>query len=465
MLAGAAVVLAILSASCSDDGGDVETGEETTTTVTSSTTTEEPGDGSVDETSTSSTTTTEPVELTATWPGVTEDTIRIGFLETDMETLVELGLVDNNRGDPKHVIDILVADVNARGGILGRRLEVAYENVLPIASSDAEAACLRLVEDAEVFAVLGAFVGPTVSVNPCIPGIGETIMIGGTPSPSDLEQAVAPWLSTEMSVERGLVAHVGLLHEEGLIEAPLGVVWAPEEASAATDVVLPELDALGYEPAVEAVQQADAGDRPALAAEWATIVERFRTEDVRTAVLVQSSAGINGANMLADLDFDGRVLLVSPALVDSIGITAQVPLEELEGMVGSMGPTVEEVYALPAMQDCIAVLEAGDPEITVVPSDDVPEGERDWSTPLATHCNRLRMFELIATAAGPELTPDTFRAAAEGLGDIELPTLPFASLGPGKLDAADGLRLATFDPTLGRFGGAAPAGELIRVPG
>ena len=46
-----------------------------------------------------------------------------------------------------------------------------------------------------------------------------------------------------------------------------------------------------------------------------------------------------------DLDFDGNVLLVSPGLVDSIGITAQVPIEDLAGFIGSMGPSADEVYA------------------------------------------------------------------------------------------------------------------------
>jgi hypothetical protein len=151
--------------------------------------------------------------------------------------------------------------------------------------------------------------------------------------------------------------------------------------------------------------------------------------------------------------------------VNTIGITAQVPLEDLTGMVGSMGPNADEIYALAATQECIDILEAGDPEITVVPSADVPVGERDWATPLIVHCARLRLFEMIATAAGTNLTHDTFRAAAEGLGEFELPGNPFASLGPGKLDASDSMRLATFDPTLGQFGGAAAVGDLIRVPG
>ncbi|NIR34753.1 MAG: hypothetical protein GWN79_00975, partial [Actinobacteria bacterium] len=69
-----------------------------------------------------------------------------------------------------------------------------------------------------------------------------------------------------------------------------------------------------------------------------------------------------------------------------------------------------------------------------------------------THCTRLRLFEMIATAAGPDLTHESFVTAAESLGEIELPGNPFTSLGPGKLDTSDSLRLAVFDPELGQFG-------------
>jgi hypothetical protein len=445
----------VTSACGGDDNGT--TAEETSTSTTS----EAPPDGDDED---GTTTTAGPVELTASWPGVTEDTIRVGFLEVDMETLVEMGLIDNNRGDPKHVIDILVAELNARGGIHGREVEVFYENILPVSSTDAEAACLRFNEDNDVFAVLGSYVGPTIGVDPCITD-GGTIMIGGTPTPADLENANAPWLTTGAAAGRSLPALVELLHDEGRFVGPLGVVWASEDEGAALDVVVPDLDALGYDVAVKAVQTADAADRPQLAAQWETFVEKFRAEGVETVVLVQASAAINGANMLASLDFEGDVLVVSPGSLNTIGITAQVPLEELTGMVGSMGATADEIYALRATQECVDILEAGDPEITVVPSAEVPDGQRDWATPLIVHCARLRLFEMIAAAAGPDLTHATFVAAAEGLGEIELPGNPFASLGPGKLDASDSMRLATFDPTIGQFGGAAADGDLIRIPG
>ena len=61
-----------------------------------------------------------------------------------------------------------------------------------------------------------------------------------------------------------------------------------------------------------------------------------------------------------------------------------------------------------------------------------------------THCNQLRMFELLATKAGPVLTHDTFRQAAESMPQFKLPLAPYASLGSGKVGADDSARLSIF---------------------
>ena len=448
IVAGAATALALMAGSCGDEG--VQPAPPTSVTPTDDV---------------ASTSTTTRVVLTDSWPGVTSDTIHLGIVDTDLQQLEDLGLIDNNQGDGELVVEALVDDLNARGGILGRRVEFSFELVLPINPADAEAACLRLTQDQQVFAVLGSFVGPTVGVDPCITDFGETIMIGGAPTAADLERARAPWLTTGMSAARALPAIVQLMSDEDVLEGGLAVVWAVEDEQSARDLVLPELDRLGHDVVVEAAQLADAGDRQALESEWSTLVERFRSEGVETVVLVQQSAGINGANHLALLDWEGETVIIGPAVLTSIGITAQVPREELAGVMGTMGPSGEEAYALPETQRCVDVLESAHPDITVTPADELAAGETDWSGPLLTHCTRLRLFEKIATAVGPDLTPERFRTAAEGLGEIDLPGIPFASLGPGKFDVSDTQRLAVFDPSIGEFGRAAPNGELVRVDG
>ncbi len=446
------VVLALMAAACGDDSGAESVSPPDATT--SSTT----------EPDTTSSTTTEPVPLTASWPGVTAETIKIGILDVDYEQLSDLGLFESDNGDARVVIDALTADLNARGGIHGRLIEPHIEIYLPISPVEADATCLRLTEDIDVFAVLGAFVGPPESSDGCFTEQGNTVKIGGTPSPEDLERASAPWYVTGFRDDRSQPATIGLLDQAGLFEGSLAVVWAAEDEDQAENVVLPELARLGHDVSVTATMISAVGDRLALEAEWATLIERFRSDGIDTTLLVGSSVAINGSNQLTRQGWDGQILLASYAGINTIGGTQEVPPEELEGIIGTKGATSEEAWALDATQDCVDVLEAANPDITVKPAAEVVGDEIDWATPLITHCVTLRLFELIATAAGPNLTHDSFVAGAESLGEIELPNIPLASLGPGKIDATDGMRLSTFDSTIGEQGSGDASGDLVRVP-
>ena len=56
--------------------------------------------------------------------GVTANTIKIGFSYIDLETLAKSGIIKIDNGPYEQVIKALVADVNAHGGINGRKLEL-----------------------------------------------------------------------------------------------------------------------------------------------------------------------------------------------------------------------------------------------------------------------------------------------------------------------------------------------------
>ena len=136
--------------------------------------------------------------------------------------------------------------------------------------------------------------------------------------------------------------------------------------------------------------------------------------------------------------------------------------EDLDGIIGSAGASEAEAWDLPATQECIRVFEEAT-DITVVPSTEVPDGDSDWFGGINIFCPVLQLFELVADAAGPDLTHESFLAAAESLGEIEIHGQVFASLGPGKYDAADAIRLTVFDSTVGANGGETPYGPLTAV--
>lgn len=96
-----------------------------------------------------------------TGPGVTATEIKVGFLiEPGASTIGEsLGAASLVGGDHKAEVNAVVADINKRGGILGRKVvpefvdvDAAQEQSNPAAA--AQAACTGLTDDRKVFAAI-----------------------------------------------------------------------------------------------------------------------------------------------------------------------------------------------------------------------------------------------------------------------------------------------------------------------
>ena len=453
------VLLSLVAAACGDD--DTTTGDETTTT-TAAPDDETTDDDTTDDETTGETTTTAPVELTASWTGVTEEVIRLGFTTTDLVRLREMGLVDIDRGDPQQALDALINDVNARGGIHGRMLEAYLEVVVPVDASAADAACVRMTEDIGVFAVLGPFAGPNTDLNPCINSRNETIIVGGQPNAEQLEQSRAPWISNTMFAGRRLAGVIELMEDDGLLGDTVAVVVRPEERQFADDIVIPALVDLGKD-VVDVVQDSSPSDVLAGEAQWERFIELFKTEGVDSVVMVENTATF-GSTQLAKSDLDANYLIAdTTALLRGLGALDNAVPADLEGIIGSAGPSEEEAWELEATQDCVRVFEEANPGIEVLPTTQVPEGEPDWYGNILPFCAYLRLFELVADAAGPDLTHESFLAGAESLGEIDIPGQVFASMGPGKYDAADAIRLTVFDASVGTVGGEVPYGPLVAV--
>ena len=117
------------------------------------------------------------------------------------------------------MVDAYVAHINSTGGIHGRMIELVHSHFLPVGPVSAEATCVELAEDHRVFVVLNGFAGPGAeSTNLCFPGTYDTILIGGKPTPEQLAESTAPWISYDISLGRRGRAFVNLLLETGRLE-------------------------------------------------------------------------------------------------------------------------------------------------------------------------------------------------------------------------------------------------------
>lgn len=442
---GSFVVTALVMAACTSDGGDngAATDQDPSSTTIDGGATSAPSSSSTLSSAPVSTPASSAAPLAASFRGVTADTITVGFVAIDYERLnadFGLGLTNPDEGP---IMQVLIDDLNDRGGINGRSVELITVPFLPVGTATAEEACIRLVEDEQVFAVLGGFAGPgTEASNLCFSGSGETILIGGPLTDERVAQSTVPWVTAEMGAGRRGEAMVRALAESGQL-ADLGTIAvhavSPEQDATAIAVEQALLDA-GADVALRTTGESS-GDQAATAVDTEVMLERARSEGVASIVVVGVSPAIT------DTIFDADEFTVVLPRTEELDNLDNATLDDGDRLIGT-GSVIDLDDA--AAAECIEFVEAALAPDGVLPLDETADDLSYWTSTLRA-CRNLTLFEQLATAAGPDLTNDTMR---EALATVELPALPlypFASLGPDKWDANDTLSVLEFDHAQGHF--------------
>lgn len=454
------LVVMMVAAACtsSSDSGADAVGTDESTEATSSLA---PSTTTVDTTVPDATSSLPP--LTASFRGVSETTIDVGVVGIDFDSLRDLGLVDINRGDEELVWQTLVDHFNSQGGVLGRELELHFRIFDVIQPASAEAVCLELTQDIGVFVQLNGFAGPTQSVDDCFANQNETFLISSEASNEQMVAGEAPWIQAAFpGASRLDRATMDLALAEGLFDGEVVAVHAL--ANAAGDRVDPAADYLrenGVNVAVTSTNDAPSGDAAAGQANWAVISEQYRSAGVTTVFVPGTVTFAYGQIIDNGLHTEVQVITSDNALPQLGSFDDHLPAD-YAGAIGPMGLTAEDVFEIPAFQECVAAFESATGN-EVLNTDDVQPGEPDWIVPVRDACNRIRLFAEIATAAGPDLTNESVRAVIDGGVALDVPQVPFLSFGPDKHDGNDGLRLGRFDPDKGAEGGLVPISDLMPI--
>lgn len=393
--------------------------------------------------------------LTASFTGVTADAIAIGYTQIDFDQLRDEFSIDLNFQNGEQVLEALVDDLNERGGINGRRVDATVRTYVPIGAASAEELCIRFTEDEPVFAVLGGFGGLASDVNSCIADRHATALIGGTWTEAQHAEAEAPWLRADMTLARRSVGFAEALGDGGHLDDHDRI--AIVSSTAANEPFLGDVEAAlragGSEVVLNATVSAAGG-----ADEVRTLLERAQSSGA-TAVFY---SGLNPALYPAMADFDFQYFFEDAT-------TTEASLRDFLRGGGQLDILSNGPYPYPyrddaEMAECIDIVEERT-DIVVEDPNTLADDQPNWWEAVSRACQNLRLFELVAVAAGPVLTNDSFRDAAEQVGSISLPGIASGSLAPGKYDAADVSSMVEWDPTLfDGDGGWVPVGDPYDVP-
>lgn len=427
----------MVAAACGDDGGS--TGSDATTTAPPTTAAAEPEPSDEPDPDRE-----EKIVLTDSFRGVTADAIRIGYTSIDFDLLnssfsLDLAFVNN-----QPIADAIAAWHNENGGVLGRRLELVHEKYLPVGPMSADEVCIRLTQDTTIFAVLGGFAGPgAVDVNECFPELNDTILVATAPRAEQAERAGGLWVSTDMSLDRRNPAVASLLNDAGVLQdlGDMAVIGSNEDEQT---LVAGMAAALGENDVRVAFTDVvtTTGDRPATSADVGLWVERARTEGVSTIVLLGEGEFRNQEFFVQGPEFT-YILTNGDAITDWQSIPPEGLQPGTRVLTSNNGPDIG-AFDDPGLSECIDVVEEA-LDIEILATSQLPEGEPNYFSGTVGVCRTFSLFTQIATAAGPDLTNESWVAALDNLPDLDIPGYRFVSLDSTKVDARDQLVLVEFN--------------------
>jgi ABC-type branched-subunit amino acid transport system substrate-binding protein len=394
--------------------------------------------------------------------GVTADAIKIGFSYVDLETLAQSGIIKIDHGPYEQIIKALVDDINERGGVAGRKLELVTAKYSPIGNTDQLAACTKLTEDEQVFAVLNGLIGDN---NLCITQQHSTILVSGSGiNAMRLDKSRAPWATYGASDERSIDALVKLLDENGDLKGhTIGVYTAQAANKPLLDLGVKAVEAAGYEVTDTGFVDVPENDTQAATAADKVIAQRFQDKGIDTVIDV----GL----FIPAADFDAagyhpRLYSVSTGNVAAAAFTnplGKFPI--VAGVAADADPNAAMGTA--EFRRCADVWKRATGNTIRSEAEESAAGKSSGNVAMTIACTTLQIFTAAAEQAGENLNQETWQKGLESIGDIELPAAPVASFGPNKPDGQDSFQLMQHDPawtpdtTMPEF---TPIGAPITLP-
>ena len=394
-----------------------------------------------------------PIVLTASYQGVTESEIAIGVAAIDPVQINEMFGIDIGIFPVHDLYAALSADLNEQGGIHGRNVVVHVVSFLPIGSTDSERVCTELIEDKKVFVVIGQFLEDNAL---CITELHGHPYVGHFGENAERqERSNGLFFATEMKQTRQRVGGTTEMIRAGDLEGHrVGIYYEAPPDKEYADAVQPLLEEAGIEivgvyspgsPTTDTVQNEQNTDN---------ISTRMEADGVDLILNLSNVYGI--IQSAQRIGWEVRIAHTNGQAADRLTIADDQGIED-EYMARTFAvttnkPTSEEALADPSVQECLAIFEEWVPDESLdLTNDDIVNG-------VVNHCRAFALTVKILEAAGGNITPETFKAAAEGLGTFDLPAMIGASLSPDKHSAGSLVRRYEYFPEVRTY---LPVGEPI----
>jgi hypothetical protein len=377
---------------------------------------------------------------TAPPQAVTATTIRVGIPYVDLAAVRQFGIT-LDQGSFPDAYDAIIQNLNAQGGINGRKLVPYLVAVNPVGTGPALTACTQLSEDDSVF----------VAINPqqsdCflqhgVPTISGTFQDAPSTSAAPNFTLVPPPAAYD-PVQLAVLAHLGDFKGK-----KIGLFAGQETDGAELKVVQSSLKSLGVHVAQSAVDGAPQSDEVATNQQAGLIAQRFQQAGVNEVIAVGTGATVWPESLQAnESSYLPAWIATNESSLETSVLGASIQPKYLQNVLTtSPVPSNYTLWHTPAVQACDRVVAKAYPSLKITPPTNPLTGSDQTFYAVESACLNIDLFSTIAKAAGKNLTWATFTHAGYGLKNAAIPGSGApVSFAPGRPYALGPVYLVTFD--------------------
>ncbi len=359
-----------------------------------------------------------PVASAASAPGVSKTSISVGVPYVDLAAVDQQFGLHINQGSYPDAYNALFANINAHGGINGRKVVPVLVAVNPTGTAAAASACTKLTQDTPVFVAMGPL-SPECYLEHGVPTMNATVT-----------GSLAPGSAQNFSLTPPATAYdpiqLAVLAKQGVFKGKKVAVFGETADAAEVKVVASALAKDNVKVVQTAIDSAPTTDSAASAQQQQVIAQKFESAGANEIVAVgtgssswptyeqQNQSTFNPpwvATSWADLDgsLTGNKS-ADPTYLKNVVTTAPIP-----------SPSSQ--WQEPGVQQCVHTIKKAYPSDSMVSPVNQPASQASVTTYTApiNSCIAVGLFEAIAKAAGKTLTTSSFTKAGYGLRSAILP--------------------------------------------
>jgi hypothetical protein len=378
---------------------------------------------------------------TSSTPGVTATTIRVGIPYVDVAAVKAVG-VDIDWGSVPDAFNAVIDNINAHGGINGRKIVPYIVAVDPTGTAPAATACTELTQDDDVFVAIAPLMA-TCYLQANVPVVGAVL-------PSGMGSGVAQDFTATPPDNAYDPLELSIFDKQGVFKhKKVGIFGGDPGDQQEAQLVQSDLAKLHVPVVTTAIDSAPQGDLDASNTQVQVIAQKFQSDGVNEVVAVGDGSAVWAQGLSAIQSTYNPPWVATNESDFSGDVGADDNPIYLKNVVTSSPLTPPAaIWSNPGTQKCVTLDRKDYPSNHInAYNASLPESDETWLG-IELACTDMALFTDVAQAAGKNLTVASFMKAGYRLRNVLLPgTNAAISFAPNRPYALGPVYMVHYDPT------------------